>query len=121
MLSFAQVSEQLAPAMLLGNRPLGRGRPDRDVRKQLCPVCGGFSATRCREPGWHVSHSPVNGALHLEVERSARPFTTVVRMTYLFAGRWRFALAEPDLIVNLYRGRAGGRGCLLVAALRRRR
>ncbi len=99
MLSLSQVSEQLAPAMLLGNRPLGLGALIEIYESNYAGLRRLFGYA-LREPGWHVSHSPVNGELHLEVERQS-PFTTVLRMTYLFPedGDSR---PEPDLIVNLY-------------------
>ena len=85
--------------MLLGNRPLGLGALiDMYERNHAC--LWRLFGHALRTPGWHVSHSPVNGELHLEVEhRSA--FTIVLRMTYLFPGEGD-SEAEPDLIVNLY-------------------
>ena len=85
--------------MLLGNRPLGVGALIEMYESNYARLWRLFGYA-LREPGWHVSHSPVNGALHLEVEQCSA-FTTVVRMTYLFAHDGD-ALAEPDLIVNLY-------------------
>ena len=99
MLSLAQVSEQLAPAMLLGNRPLGLGALIEMYESNYAGLRRLFGYA-LREPGWHVSHSPVNGELHLEVERRSA-FTTVLRMTYLFPEEGH-SRPEPDLVVNLY-------------------
>ncbi len=98
MLPLAQASEQLAPAMLLGNRPLGLGALIEMYESNYAGLWRLFGYA-LREPGWHVSHSPVNGELHLEVERKSA-FTTVLRMTYLFPedGHSR---PEPDLVVHL--------------------
>ena len=99
MLTLTRVSQQLAPAMLLGNRPLGLGALIDMYERNYAGVWRLFGHA-LRQPGWHVSHSPVNGELHIEVEpRSA--FTTVLRMTYLFPDEGHEE-AEPDLIVNLY-------------------
>jgi len=68
MLPLAQASEQLAPAMLLGNRPLGLGALIEMYESNYAGLWRLFGYA-LREPGWHVSHSPVNGELHLEVER----------------------------------------------------
>ena len=99
MLTLARVSEQLAPAMLLGNRPLGLGALIDMYERNYAGIWRQFGHA-LREPGWHVSHSPVNGELHIEVERRSA-FTTVLRMTYLFPDEGD-SEAEPDLIVNLY-------------------
>ena len=99
MLTLARVSQQLAPAMLLGNQPLGLGALIDMYERNYAGLWRLFGHA-LRQPGWHVSHSPVNGELHLEVElRSA--FTTVLRMTYLFPQEGD-GEPEPDLIVNLY-------------------
>lgn len=99
MLSLAKVSQQLAPAMLLGNRPLGLGALIEIYESNYAGLWRLFGHA-LRQPGWHVSHSPVNGELHLEVERKSA-FTTVVRMTYLFPEQGD-TRPEPDLIVHLY-------------------
>ncbi|MDE0245600.1 MAG: DUF1249 domain-containing protein [Gammaproteobacteria bacterium] len=99
MLALTRVSRQLAPAMLLGNRPLGLGALI-DVYERNYAGLWRLFGHALRQPGWHVSHSPVNGELHLEVERRSA-FTTVLRMTYLFPDEGD-SEAEPDLIVNLY-------------------
>ena len=99
MLTLTRVSQQLAPALLLGNRPLGLGALIDMYERNYAGLWRLFGQA-LRQPGWHVSHSPVNGELHLEVElRSA--FTTVLRMTYLFSDEGN-GEPEPDLIVNLY-------------------
>ncbi len=99
MLSLAQLSEQLAPAMLVGNRPLGLGALIEVYESNYAGLWRLFGYA-LREPGWHVSHSPVNGELHLGVERKSS-FTIVLRMTYLFPEEGN-SRPEPDLIVNLY-------------------
>ena len=88
--------------MLLGNRPLGLGALIEIYESNYAGLWRLFGHA-LSEPGWHVSHSPVNGELHLEVEcRSA--FTTVLRMTYLFPEDGHSPPEpEPDLVVNLYR------------------
>lgn len=99
MLTLASVSQQLAPAMLLGNRPLGLGALI-DLYERNYSGLWRLFGHALREPGWHVSHSPVNGQLHLEVERKSA-FTVVLRMTYLFADEGG-GEPEPDLVVNLH-------------------
>ncbi len=99
MLSLTQVAEQLPSAMLLGNRPLGLGALIEMYESNYAGLSRLFGYA-LQQPGWHVSHSPVNGELHLEVERKSR-FTTILRMTYLFLEKGD-AQPEPDLVVNLY-------------------
>ena len=100
MLTLTGVTQQLAPAMLLGNRPLGLGALIEVYERNYAALWRLFGHA-LRQPGWHVSHSPVNGELHIEVERRSA-FTSVLRMTYLFPEEEGGGEAEPDLIVNLY-------------------